>query len=115
MNDKREQADFFERVYQVVRLIPSGRVTSYGAIARYLGIGSAARTVGWALNGSFTHKEYVPAHRVVNRMGMLSGKFHFPSPDAMQTALENEGIKVMDDQIVGFEKYFWDPSKELSL
>ncbi|MBK6731270.1 MAG: MGMT family protein [Bacteroidetes bacterium] len=101
--------NFFDLVWQVVRLIPKGRVSSYGAIAKYLGTGMSARTVGWALNASHGVKPKVPAHRVVNRNGMLSGKFHFATPDAMQHALEKEGIKVKEDKVVDFKKLFWDP------
>ena len=100
-------------VYQVARLIPYGRVTSYGAIARYLGTAQSARMVGWAMNDSHHQKEYVPAHRVVNRNGLLTGKHHFGNSNTMKQLLENEGIKVFNDQIVNFEKYFWDPAKEL--
>lgn len=106
---------FFEQVYQVVRLIPRGRVTSYGAIARYLGTTGSARMVGWAMNSSGTASEPVPAQRVVNRNGMLTGKHHFGSGNLMQQLLENEGIKVEDDKIVDFEKLFWDPVKELEM
>lgn len=106
--------DFFEQVYQVVRLIPSGRVTSYGAIANYLSAKSAARMVGWAMNAS--HKlDDVPAHRVVNRNGLLSGKMNFPTPVAMQQSLESEGIEIVEDQIQYFSKIFWDPTQELNL
>jgi len=115
MKDPREQADFFDRIYQVVRLIPYGRVSSYGAIAQYLGSKGSARTVGWALNHSFSLPEAVPAHRVVNRAGILSGKHHFPGPDAMQQALEKEGIRIKDDKVVDFDTLFWDPGKELAL
>ena len=108
----QENNDFFESVWDVVRLIPKGRVTSYGAIARYLGSARSSRMVGWAMNAS--HKlTNVPAHRVVNRNGILSGKMHFPDPDYMQRALENEGIQVKDDQIQCFQQLFWDPSAEL--
>lgn len=100
-------------VYQVVRLIPEGRVTSYGAIANYLGRKGGARMVGWAMNASHNQKEYVPAHRVVNRNGVLSGKHHFPADKPMQLSLEQEGIEVKDHQILGFEQFFWDPQKEL--
>ncbi len=103
---------FFEQVYEVVKLIPEGRVTSYGAIAKYLGSGQSARMVGWAMNASHTLPD-VPAHRVVNRNGLLSGKMHFSSPTAMQEALEAEGIQVVDDQIQGFKSVFWDPMEEL--
>ncbi len=105
--------DFFEMVYQVVRLIPEGRVTSYGAIANYLGRRGGARMVGWAMNASHTQREYVPAHRVVNRNGVLSGKHHFPTEKPMQLSLEQEGIEVKEDQILEFEKFFWDPQQEL--
>ena len=104
---------FFHKVYKVARLIPYGRVTSYGAIAAYLGAKGSARMVGWAMNASFTAKEDIPAHRVVNRLGMLTGKSHFGNPGLMQQLLENEGIEVADDRIVNFEKYFWDPIREL--
>ena len=103
--------NFFERVYEVVRQVPYGRVTSYGAIAMYLGAARSARMVGWAMNGSHSHD--VPAHRVVNRVGLLSGKHHFGGTNLMQQLLENEGIKVKDNKIINFNKYFWDPVKEL--
>ena len=106
-------SDFYQRVYEVVRLIPPGRVTSYGAIARYLGIGRSSRMVGWAMNLSHHQPEYVPAHRVVNRNGLLTGKIHFTPPSAMQELLENEGLTVTDDQIVNFNQYFWNPMDEL--
>ncbi|MEZ5173623.1 MAG: MGMT family protein [Bacteroidia bacterium] len=106
MKDPRWKEDFFEKVFAVVRLIPEGRVTSYEAIAKYLGTGSSARTVGWAMNAAHHQQEYVPAHRVVNRLGLLTGKAHFPGPDAMQEALEAEGIKVSEDQVIEFEKSF---------
>lgn len=115
MNDPRDKEDFFEKVFAVVREIPAGRVTSYGAIAKFLGTGGSARTVGWAMNLSHSAAIPVPAHRVVNRNGQLTGKHHFPNPDAMQQCLEAEGIKVKDDQIVGFSKVFWDPQIELAL
>ena len=106
-------SDFYQRVYEVVRLIPPGRVTSYGAIARYLGTGRSSRMVGWAMNLSHHQPEYVPAHRVVNRNGLITGKIHFTPPSAMQELLENEGITVTDDQIVNFNQYFWNPMDEL--
>jgi methylated-DNA-protein-cysteine methyltransferase related protein len=106
---------FFEQVYEVVRQIPKGRVTSYGAIAAFLGTKMSARMVGWAMNGSFHIKPKVPAHRVVNRNGMLSGKAHFATPTLMEELLAKEKIKVKDDVIVDFEKKFWDPSKEIGL
>ncbi len=107
--------DFFDLVHQVVRQIPPGRVSSYGAIARYLGSGKSARTVGWAMNASHQVQPPVPAHRVVNRKGMLSGQHHFEGPGAMETLLNAEGILVKDHCIVGFNKLFWDPSVELML
>ncbi len=106
---------FFEQVYDVVRLIPKGRVTSYGAIAAYLGTKMSARMVGWAMNGSFHVKPKVPAHRVVNRNGMLSGKAHFATPTLMEELLAKEKIKVKDDVIVDFEKKFWDPAENLKI
>jgi methylated-DNA-protein-cysteine methyltransferase-like protein len=105
--------NFFSLVYQIVRLIPKGKVTSYGAIASALGTKLSARMVGWAMNGSHTSKVKVPAHRVVNRNGMLSGKMHFSPPEKMQQLLEKEGIKVENDRILDFEKHFWDPSSAL--
>lgn len=105
---------FFELVYEVVKLIPPGRVTSYGAIAKYLGSGGSARMVGWAMNASHVHPE-VPAHRVLNRNGLLTGKHHFGEPDRMQQLLEHEGIVVVDDQVQNFEQLFWDPAVELAV
>ena len=107
------QYSFYENVYDVVRQIPKGRVTSYGAIAAFLGTKSSARLVGWAMNASHIATPAVPAHRVVNRNGMLSGKNHFPSPTAMEDALRKEKIRVEKDAVVDFEKIFWDPAKEL--
>jgi methylated-DNA-protein-cysteine methyltransferase related protein len=112
---KAEEPGFFYDVWEVARLIPKGRVTSYGAIANYLGTKMSARMVGWAMNGASKVKPKVPAHRVVNRNGMLSGKMHFPTPTAMQELLEKEKIKVKNDLIVDFENLFWDPMKELGL
>ena len=106
-------SDFFSQVYEVVKLIPPGRVTSYGAIAAYLGSPGAARMVGWAMNASHYQKEFVPAHRVVNRNGLLTGKHHFDTPNVMKELLENEGIEFNDDQILNFQEKFWDPMKEL--
>ncbi|WP_438966554.1 MGMT family protein [Flavobacterium sp.] len=100
--------NFFERVYEVARQIPYGKVTSYGAIAKALGAARSARMVGWAMNASH-NMEDIPAHRVVNRVGLLSGKHHFGGTNLMQQLLESEGIKVVDNQIVEFEKYFWEP------
>ena len=105
--------NFFELVYQVVRQIPKGRVTSYGAVAACLGIKSSARMVGWAMNSSGSIRPKVPAHRVVNRNGMLSGKHHFKTPTTMENLLKKEGIKVKEDKIVGYEKLFWDPAIEV--
>lgn len=115
MKDPRWKEDFFEKVFAVVREIPKGRATSYGAIAKYLGTGSSARTVGWAMNASHSQKEPVPAHRVVNRNGQLTGKHHFPGPDAMQHALEAEGIEVKEDTIQNFKTVYWDPAVALKL
>ncbi|MGQ1946355.1 MGMT family protein [Geofilum sp. OHC36d9] len=106
-------SDFFEQVYSVTRCIPHGRVTSYGAIARFIGAPGAARMVGWALNKSGGREPFIPAHRVVNRNGLLSGKSHFPGSDTMQEMLECEGVKVDDNCVENFEALFWDPSKEL--
>jgi methylated-DNA-protein-cysteine methyltransferase-like protein len=100
---------FFQSVYEVVRQIPKGRVTSYGAIARFLGSGKSARMVGWAMNASFTEVPHVPAQRVVNAAGLLSGKFHFGPGDEMKILLEAEGIKIKNDQVVDFMSVFWDP------
>ena len=105
---------FFDMVYEVVKLIPAGRVTSYGAIANYLGTKGSARMVGWAMNAAHNLND-VPAHRVVNRNGLLSGKNHFEGPNRMQELLEKEGIKVEENQIRDFAKHFWDPAKELEL
>lgn len=108
-------SDFFHDVWDVVRLIPEGRVTSYGAIAKYLGSARSSRMVGWAMNASHAASEPIPAHRVVNRLGMLSGKAYFPSPEMMQQRLEAEGVSVENDCVVEFHKRFWDPMKELEL
>lgn len=105
-------SDFFQNVYEVVKLIPVGRVTSYGAIAGYLGSKRGARMVGWALGNSYT-QQGIPAHRVVNKAGVLSAKLLFETPTTMEDRLRNEGVEVRDDQIQNFEKYFWDPEKEL--
>lgn len=111
MSDKKPS--FFQKVYNIVVQIPEGRVSSYGSIAAYLGMRSGARMVGWAMNHSHIHDKYVPAHRVVNRNGQLTGKYHFDHPGLMKELLENEGLTVIHDQIQDFNKYFWDPSKEL--
>jgi len=113
LKTRKKNSGFFNEVYKIARKIPSGRVTSYGAIAKYLGSAQSARIVGWAMNDSHTQPEYIPAHRVVNRNGVLTGKHHFGNTNTMKQLLENEGIKINDDQIVHFDKYFWDPSKEL--
>jgi methylated-DNA-protein-cysteine methyltransferase related protein len=109
---KKDNDSFFQRVYDVARLIPYGRVTSYGAIAKYLGSGGSARMVGWAMNACHTYND-VPAHRVVNRKGLLTGKHHFEGSKLMQQLLESEGIKVEDDAVVNFKQLFWDPLTEL--
>ena len=108
---QQQTLNFFEKVYQVAQLIPYGKVTSYGAIANYLGAARSARMVGYAMNGSV--EKNVPAHRVVNRKGLLTGKHHFDGTNLMQQLLESEGIIVIDNQIQDFETIFWDPSKEL--
>lgn len=108
-------SDFYRDVWAVVRLVPKGRVTSYGAVAKYLGSARSSRMVGWAMNASHAARDAVPAHRVVNRIGMLSGKHHFPNPDQMQRLLEEEGIEVQDDRVVRFQELFWDPMTELSM
>ncbi|HLN20274.1 MAG TPA: MGMT family protein [Bacteroidales bacterium] len=106
--------DFFTRVYEVTRLVPYGKVTSYGAIARFLGTGRSARMVGWALNASHKSSEFIPAHRVVNRNGLLTGKHHFGNSTTMEQLLANEGLVVENDRIINFRENFWDPSRELS-
>ncbi|MDG1263032.1 MAG: MGMT family protein [Flavobacteriaceae bacterium] len=107
-----KELNFFERVYEVVRKIPHGRVCSYGLIARYLGSPQSARMVGWAMNASHL-KDDIPAHRVVNRLGLLTGKQHFEGTNLMQQLLENEGIEIKENQIVNFDKFLWDPSDHL--
>ena len=107
--------DFFERVFEVTRLIPYGRITTYGAIASFIGSPGAARMVGWALNKSGQQTVYVPAHRVVNRIGLLSGKNYFPGKDLMKELLENEGIVVDDDRVVDMDKHYWNPATELKI
>lgn len=108
---RKKEESFFTLVYDVVRQIPRGRVTSYGAIAACLGTKLSARMVGWAMNSAHDPSLRIPAHRVVNRNGMLTGKFHFGDPDEMQRRLEKEKIKVVDDKIVDFKKVFWDPGE----
>ncbi len=110
-----KERNFFEDVFEVVRLIPKGRVTNYGSIAKYLGTGLSSRMVGWAMNASHNVKPKVPAQRVVNRNGLLTGKFHFKTPTTMQELLEKEGVKVKNDKVVNFKEVFWDPQTELSL
>lgn len=110
-----QERDFFGDVMDVVRQIPKGRVTSYGAIARYLGAARSARIVGYCMNNAHTVRPTVPAHRVVNSAGILSGKHHFGPDDRMQRLLEKEGVKVKHDQVVDFERKFWDPMSELRL
>lgn len=107
----KDSDNFFERVYVIVRQIPYGKVTSYGAIAKALGTARSARMVGWAMNASH-HLENVPAHRVVNRKGLLIGKLHFDGTNLMQQLLENEGIEVRDNQIIDFESHFWEPKMQ---
>lgn len=111
----KKDESFFELVFEVVRQIPKGRVTSYGAIAAALGAKSSSRMVGWAMNGSHRVRPKVPAHRVVNRQGLLTGKVHFSPREQMQQLLEKEGVKVVGDKVVDFQKKFWDPAKELGL
>ena len=106
---------FFADVYDVVRHVPKGKVTSYGAIAAYLGTKLSARMVGWAMNAAHTAKPKVPAQRVVNRNGMLSGKHHFATPNAMEELLKKDGVEVKKDTVVDFKKRFWDPAEELAL
>ena len=113
MAARKEEFSFFENVFEVVKLIPRGRVTSYGAIAAYLGAKGSARMVGWALISSHQQNIQVPAYRVVNRNGLLSGKNHFPGTFAMQRMLEEEGVEVEEDQVVHFKTLFWDPAREL--
>ena len=113
MDRNKDSSSFFEQVYQVVKLVPYGRVTSYGAIANYLGSRGSARMVGWAMNASHTSGEPIPAHRVVNRNGLLTGKHHFGSFEIMEQLLESEGLSIENDKIIDFKKYFWDPVKEL--
>tara|TARA_R110000796_G_scaffold96719_1_gene202705 strand:- start:86969 stop:87367 length:399 start_codon:yes stop_codon:yes gene_type:complete len=110
----KDHTNFFNNVYEVVKLIPAGRVTSYGAIAQYLGTKGGARMVGWAMNAAHGLND-VPAHRVVNRSGVLTGRHHFQTPTLMQERLEAEGVKVNGDKIEGFSEVYWEPIKELEL
>ncbi|ADV48335.1 MGMT family protein [Cellulophaga sp. E16_2] len=111
---KEENQNFFQKVYEVAKLIPYGRVTSYGAIAKYLGAARSARMVGWAMNASH-NMEDVPAHRVVNKKGLLTGKHHFDGTNLMQQLLENEGVEVIENQIQNLDALFWDPFLELEI
>ncbi|MEQ8338518.1 MAG: MGMT family protein [Cyclobacteriaceae bacterium] len=108
----KDNSNFFNDVYEVVRLIPKGKVTSYGAIANYLGVKRSARMVGWAMNGA---PKDIPAHRVLNRNGLLTGKNAFATPTLMQELLQKEGVKVKDDQVMDFDKHFWDPTSEIGI
>ena len=110
-----KEYSFFQDVYDVVRQIPKGRVTSYGAIAAYLGTKLSARMVGWAMNAAHSAKPKVPAHRVVNRNGMLTGKHHFATPTLMEELLKKEKIETKDEKVIDFKKLFWDPLEELKL
>lgn len=115
MEYSENSKDFFQLVYQVCREIPKGRVTSYGEIAKYLGAARSSRMVGWAMNNAHGQKKPVPAHRVVNRNGQLTGKMHFANPREMEILLKSEGIEVKKDQIINFKKVFWNPNSELNL
>ncbi|MBI9034984.1 MAG: MGMT family protein [Bacteroidales bacterium] len=108
-----DKDNFFSKVHAIAMQIPYGKVTSYGAIAKHLGMPRSARMVGWAMNGSHKHSPPIPAHRVVNRKGLLTGKQHFGGSDIMCQLLKNEGIEIKDNQIINLEKYFWDPEKEI--
>jgi methylated-DNA-protein-cysteine methyltransferase related protein len=110
---KPDKENIYEVIFEIVRQVPKGRVTSYGAVAAAIGVSSGARMVGYAMNASHLAHPAVPAHRVVNRNGMLTGKHHFSPPELMQQLLEKEGIKVVDDKVVDFENLFWDPAVEL--
>lgn len=112
---KLTKESFFENVYEVVKLIPRGRVTSYGAIAKYLGSASSSRVVGWALNNSHTSLQQIPAHRVVNKQGLLTGKHHFSDSNEMEILLESEGVVVTESKILNLNLIFWDPNTELNL
>ena len=114
MNQSSTQNDFFEQVYEIVKEIPFGRVTSYGAIAQALGVKKSSRMVGWAMNACHNRPE-IPAHRVVNRNGLLTGKMHFSTPTEMEERLKKEGVNITNDQIVEFQKIFWDPNMELEI
>lgn len=105
----KKNINFFQKVYLIARQVPHGRITTYGTIAKAIGSAGSARMVGWAMNKAYEQEEYVPAHRVVNRKGLLTGKIHFPGENTMQELLENEGITVIDNQIQDFEKHAWEP------
>ena len=107
-----DSKDFFQKVYKVVKMIPSGRVSTYGLIAKYLGSTKSSRVVGYAMNASHQNSE-IPAHRVVNRVGLLTGKYHFSGTTLMKDLLESEGVKIQNDRVINFKKVVWDPSKEL--
>lgn len=113
MKKSNPNNSFFKKVYAIVHKIPYGKVTSYGAIAKYLGAGRSSRMVGWAMNSSHSIVPSMPAHRVVNRNGLLTGKHHFQSPNLMQELLENEGLIIKNDQIQDLKKHFWDPAKKV--
>lgn len=113
--EKPNKENIYDAIYDIVRAVPKGRITSYGAVAAAIGVTSGARVVGYAMNMSFGTKPKVPAHRVVNRNGMLTGKHHFSPPEKMQELLEREGIRVKGDKVVDFESLFWDPMKELAM
>ncbi len=115
MNYSENSENFFQLVYQVCREIPEGRVTSYGAIAKYLGSGRSSRMVGWAMNNAHQQNPPVPAHRVVNRIGLLTGKAHFAHPKEMEILLQKESVEVKNDKILNFKKVFWDPTLEIDL
>jgi len=115
MYDVKKNADFFQNVFEVARLVPKGRVTSYGAIGKYLGAARSARMVGWAMHLAGLQKPKVPAHRVVNSAGLLTGKHHFSTPTLMQELLEKEGVKVVNNKVKDFKKVFWDPTIELEI
>jgi len=112
---KKDDQSIYDVIFDVVRLVPKGRVTTYGAVAAAIGAASGARMVGYAMNNCDGAKPKVPAHRVVNRVGLLTGKHHFSPPEKMQQLLEKEGIKVKDDKVIDFDKHFWDPMKELTM
>ena len=115
MYDVKKNADFFRNVFEVARLVPKGRVTSYGAIGKYLGAARSARMVGWAMHLAGSQKPKVPAHRVVNSAGLLTGKHHFPTPTLMEELLKKEKVAVKDDTVVDFKNKFWDPAENLSI